>query len=183
MGYAEPIIIDDFKEGVARSHLYRYYSARGFIEPSDIVVDAGCGYGYGTELLSRVSQKVIGLDRDRGIIQYAMKTHKRNNNYFSLVNLDQLERLPECDVLIAIEILEHLRFPSTFTSKAKLAAKKRIFISTPIVPTKHEDPTHLHDFTEQQIYDMLVDEDWGLMNSSLQGPYLLAVFYKKNGSK
>lgn len=179
MGNNINIKIDDFKDPPARSHLYRYYCARGFVEPTDIVVDSACGYGYGTKLLSQVARKAIGIDRDEQAIKYAMENYKTDNNYFIATNLDQMEAFPICDVVVCLETFEHLRFPESFASKMMASARKRIILSTPIVPTKHEDSTHLHDFTENQIIGIFDNEKWGCLNSSLQGPYLLAAFYKR----
>ena len=61
---------------------YQYYCARGFIEPGDIVVDGACGKGEGVELFSKIAKKVVGMDRDKNAIKYAMDNHKKDNNYF-----------------------------------------------------------------------------------------------------
>lgn len=179
MGLFNLIKPNTFTDGISRSHQYRYFAARGYVEPGDIVIDAACGSGYGTELLSTIAKKVIGIDRSEEAVSYAMKNHKKDNNYFICTNLDQMEKLPECDVAISIESIEHLRFPGSFASKLKLAARKRIFLTTPVIPTMHEDSTHLHDFNEQMIIDMFSDHMWGCIDSARQGPFLLISFFKK----
>lgn len=153
--------------------------ARGYVEPEDVVVDAASGSGYGVELLSRVARKVIGIERDIEAVEYAMVNHKKENNYFIQGNLDQMGRYPVCDVFISLETIEHLRFPESFAGKVKQTTKKKIIISCPIIPTKHEDSTHLQDFTEQQVHDLFVDDEWGCIDSAKQGPYLLISFFRK----
>jgi 2-polyprenyl-3-methyl-5-hydroxy-6-metoxy-1,4-benzoquinol methylase len=179
MGAYQPVKLDDLSYGVAKAHHYRYYCARGFIEPGDTVIDVACGMGYGSALMARVAKKVIGIDRDKEAIAYAMNTYKKDNCYFVLGNLDQLEKLPECDVAVSVESIEHLRFPESFASKLKLTTKRKIFLTTPWVPTIHEDPTHLHDFNEEMIINMFVDDNWECIDSSKEGPYLLIAFYRK----
>lgn len=179
MGNFNPIQLDDLEYGPARSHLFRYYAARGYIDYGDVVVDAACGAGYGVELFSQIASKAIGMDRDDEAIAYAMQHHKKPNNYFIQANFDQIETFPQCDVTTTIESIEHLRYPAAFASKIKNATRKRIFLTTPIIPTKHEDPTHLQDFTEQQIIDMFVDDNWGCIDSAKQGPYIQISFYRK----
>jgi hypothetical protein len=39
-------------------------------------------------------------------------------------------------------------------------AKKWIVASVPVVPTKHINPYHLHDFAPQQLPDLFVDDQW-----------------------
>jgi len=179
MGDWNIIKTGSYESGVERSHQYRYLCARGFVDPTDIVIDASCGCGYGTEILSMKAKKAIGIDRDQRAILHAMEHHKRDNNYFMELNLDQVDGLPECDVAVSIETIEHLRFPKSFASKLKLAARKKIFVTCPIVPTKHEDPTHLHDFTISELNELFVDENWASIDGSIQGIYLLASFYRK----
>jgi len=178
MGHYQIYKIDDFADPVARSHLFRYHAARGYVEPEDVVVDAACGIGTGTELLSRIARKVVGIDRDKEAIEYAMQNHKTENNYFMVGNLDQMEKMPECDVFVTSESIEHLRYPGSFAWKIKSATRKKIFLTCPIVPTKHEDSTHLQDFTEPQIIELFADDDWKCIDSAKQGPYLMISFVK-----
>lgn len=179
MGHYQIIKLNDYNGGVARSHLYRYYAARGYVDPGDVVVDAASGAGYGTELLSAVASKVVGIERDPDAVKYAMLNHKEENNYFMVGNLDQMEKYPLCDVFISLETIEHLRYPESFAAKVKTATRKKIVLSCPIVPTKHEDSTHLHDFNEAIITAMFVDDQWGVIDSAHQGPYLIISFFRK----
>lgn len=179
MGHNINIQIGDYASPSARSHLYRYLCARGFVEPNDVVVDAACGYGYGTKLLSQVARKVIGIDRDSDVIKYATENYKTDNSYFVVNNLDQMDVFPVCDIVVCIETFEHLRYPESFAGKIMSSARKKIFLTCPVVPTKHEDPTHLNDFTEDQLMAIFDNEKWGCINSSLQGPYWMAAFYKR----
>jgi SAM-dependent methyltransferase len=179
MGNNINIQLDNFEGGQQRSHLWRYYLARGFIEPTDIVVDSACGYGYGTKLLSQVAKKVIGIDKDAEAVKYASEHYKQDNNYFMAANLDQIETYPLCDVVVCVETFEHLRYPESFAGKIMQSARKKIFLTCPIVPTKHEDPTHLNDFTESQVMEIFNNDKWGCIDSSLQGVYLMTAFYKK----
>lgn len=180
MGLYQPVVPDNYEGGTERSHLFRYHFAKGFVDPTDIVIDAGCGVGYGTELISRCAKKVIGIERDEEAIRHAMSRHKKDNNYFICTNLDQMESFPIADVVIAIEIIEHLRYPKSFIGKIQQSTKRKIIFSVPVIPTMKDDPTHLHDFTEQQIYDMVVNDRWQMIGSARMGICLLVAMYRKN---
>ena len=179
MGNNINIQLENFEGGQQRSHLYRYYLARGFVEPEDVVVDSACGYGYGTELIARKCKKAIGIDRDPAAIKYATEHYKRDNSYYMVNNLDQMENYPLCDVVVCVETFEHLRYPESFAGKIMQSARKKIFLTCPIVPTKHEDPTHLNDFTQSQVMEIFTNDKWGCIDSSLQGIYLMAAFVRK----
>lgn len=145
-----------------------YFIARGFVEPEDIVIDAGCGSGYGTEILSRVAKKVIGIDRSEEVIQYATKSYKCDNNYFMASNIDQMESFPKCDVIVCIDILKYLRFYKSFIGKIQLTTRKKIFIAT--------------DIAKDEILELFNGSDWELLDYIFQGKsYMFAVFYNKNG--
>lgn len=179
MGNNINIQLENFEGGQQRSHLYRYYCARGFVDPEDVVVDYGCGYGYGSSLIARKAKKVIGIDRDESAIKYATEHYQADNCYFMQGNIDQMDQFPQCDVVVCCECFEHLRYPEAFASKAMASARKKIVVTCPIVPTKHEDPTHLNDFTQSQVAEMFNTDQWASLDSSLQGVYMLASFVKK----
>lgn len=138
-----------------------------------------CGYGYGTELIARKCKKAIGIDRDSAAIRYATEHYKRDNSYYMVANLDQMDNYPLCDVVVCVETFEHLRYPDSFAGKIMTSARKKIFLTCPIVPTKHEDPTHLNDFTQSQVMEIFTNENWACIDSSLQGIYLMAAFHRK----
>jgi 2-polyprenyl-3-methyl-5-hydroxy-6-metoxy-1,4-benzoquinol methylase len=98
----------------------------------DIVIDAGCGNGDGTAILSSKARKVIGIDKYKKIIKFAMEHNKKDNNYFMMNNLDQMEMFPQCDITVAINVIEELRFQTSFISKVQDSTRKRIIIVTPL---------------------------------------------------
>lgn len=154
------------ESGIVKEHLYRYELAarqlESVTEKSLIVLDVACGTGYGTEILSRVSsvKLVIGVDRDAEAIAYARAHHAATNIEYRLADVERWRWLPPCHVAVCLETLEHLEMPQRFVRKLKRATsmanvwERKIILSTPIVPTRHINPFHLHDFTAQQI------EEW-----------------------
>lgn len=162
----------NWQDGAERAHLFRYYLARGFITEKDQVVDVACGCGYGSEILAEVAERVIGIDYDPGSIKHAKEFHiprSKGDLDFWEGDLNRIERLPESDVIISIETIEHLRDPERFAELLKSAARRLIFVSTPIVPTKHANPHHLHDFTVDQIEGIFGDDEWKPFHSYKQG--------------
>ena len=82
---------------------------------------------------------------------------------------------------VCVETFEHLRYPESFASKMMQSTRKFIIVTTPIVPTKHEDPTHLHDFTQQQVFSIFNNNQWRTIDSALQGIYMLSAYVRING--
>lgn len=149
-----------------RKHKYRYQVASRFIEPGDTVVDAACGSGYGHSLLQ--CAKYIGIDKD--VPEAAKKSGKRyklHGGYFYKADLCEYEPDFEYDAFITLETIEHLQDYTNLVEMAKRAGRV-IVVSTPIVPTKHNNPYHLHDFVKSDIEGLFVDDQWSLAHYETQ---------------
>lgn len=79
-------------------------------------LDAACGSGYGTELISRVADYVIGIDIDDTTIKYAQKHYGSSNIQFRVGDVLNLEFDVECmfDAIISVETIEHVEDPTPF---------------------------------------------------------------------
>jgi len=135
-------------------HLERYELAASFLRFNDEVVDASCGVGYGSVMLAKKCGFVYGFDISEGAISYAVKQYQSSNIKFIVKDLDQ-DSLPECDVFVSFETVEHLKYPEAFLEKVKCKTRRLVLISTPIIPTKNVNPFHLHDFNKEQIEKLL----------------------------
>lgn len=163
-------------EPIVRSHKSRYYLARGFINKDQIVVDAACGCGYGSEILSKNAKRVIGLDYDSESIIHAKKNHKRFNNSFALTDLSKSQILLNFDVAVSIETIEHIdNFRNHLNNLKK--AKKIIICSVPIIPTVGINLHHKHDFKENTLINEISDEKWQLYQFVKQDIYGIYIFY------
>lgn len=90
-------------------HSRRYAWALQFVPGAD-VVDLGCGCGYGSFMLSWVAGQVTGLDICAEAIAFAKQMFEANNLSFQQADASN-GRLPDAQVYVAMEFLEHLRNP------------------------------------------------------------------------
>lgn len=85
---------------------YRYAEARARGD----VLDLGCGYGYGSELLSRKAGSVTGLDYHAPAIEHNRSRHTAPNLRF--VEHDANTPLPfpdsSFDLVVSSEVIEHI---------------------------------------------------------------------------
>ena len=58
----------NFGDGNFAFHLFRYLWALRFAYDR-IVLDAGCGSGYGADLLAAVARRVVGVDHDAEVMK------------------------------------------------------------------------------------------------------------------
>lgn len=97
-------------EEEVRAHVARYAYARELIRSGDIVLDAACGAGYGSEMLATYAGRVVGLEVSEQALEYAAENHRRSNVEFHQADLNQPIPWPDrhFDVIVSLETLEHL---------------------------------------------------------------------------
>lgn len=117
------------------------------------VANAACGSNFGTPMLDAGHREVTGFDQ--GLAQ-SIKAREKGYGVITIANIEELS-FEGFDTLVCIETLEHLKEPWTFLENLRVS---ELVLTTPIVPTKHENPHHLHDFTEQQILHGLRRLGW-----------------------
>jgi SAM-dependent methyltransferase len=154
--------------------------ARGFLRPEDDVIDAACGTGYGTEILSDACHQVLGFDIDLRALEIASARYNTDNTRYINLDFDHEKGLESCDVAVSFETIEHLKYPDVFAENLKACAKRLIIMSAPIVPTVGKNPHHLHDFTEKELKGLFIDKEWTLWEQMRQGPYLVLIIYAKS---
>ncbi len=74
-----------------------------------IVLDFGCGAGYGANLLSSVSQKVVAFDGDPLVIEYASNKYKSNNLHFQSINPIDYSPVVKFDLITCFQVIEHIK--------------------------------------------------------------------------
>ena len=111
---------------LVQAHVARYnWALSGVVGKT--VVDLGCGTGYGAFFLSFLAERVIGLDVDGEAIEFAKRQFKGVE--FLVCDLDAVDELPEADVYVAFEVLEHLESPRALVEKT---ANHHLLWSLPI---------------------------------------------------
>lgn len=169
------------------SHVWRYYLARGLVEPGDIVHDISCGWGYGSYILSRSQASLIrGFDSDLHALNSAKQDYGSEKVDFIEWDFDKIQgTLPHCDITISIETIEHLNDPEYFVRQIKLSTGRAILVTTPIVPTTQAalgdekgSPYHHHDFTIADLNNLFIDKEWNIIGDAIIGQHGLVAYVK-----
>jgi len=114
------------------AHAARYLRAAGRIPPGSAVVDAGCGLGYGAEMLAASRHTVIGVDVNDDVIREAAATYPAAR----FVAADVLSlpfRDATFDAAVCFEVIEHVRDPRLLVDELARVLRPGglLFISTP----------------------------------------------------
>lgn len=157
--------------------------------PGETVLDAACCTGYGSYMLSQVAGKVLGREVDEGCIADAKNIWGRYSDKmdFQVMDLDTAE-LPDADVLVSIETIEHLNDMHHFLDQVTKHIKRIAIISVPVGGTSYayvnEKPspaTEKNDFGTGNDMDKLwFERGWEKMSDFLFGYSYFAVYYKKD---
>ena len=131
----ERFIIGQTLGDIVVEHLQRYQSVSEFVK-GKIVLDAACGEGYGSYIISNFADTVFGIDISNEAIEYA-RAHYNNSNleYFcaSINNIPLNDN--SVDVVVSFETIEHVNadLQKEFLAEIKRVLKPNgiLVISTP----------------------------------------------------
>ena len=93
---------------IAYEHWHRYAWAAQLVRGKQ-VLDAACGEGYGSYLLSREADQVTAVDIDQSTIEHALRRYAGANIEFRQADCTKLPLADDSvDVVVSFETLEHL---------------------------------------------------------------------------
>ncbi len=161
-------------------HRLRYHLARGLVGRNDAVLDAACGVGYGTYILSGSSGSVfVGVDKEPADLEYVELAERVRYVTADLNGPNRdivLEGVGEFDVSVSFETIEHLDDPEDFVGWLCRHTTRTIVASVPVVPSKRWNEYHLHDFDRDDLPAMFATHGWQL-RASLDQPSESSVIY------
>jgi SAM-dependent methyltransferase len=144
-------------------HMARYLLAADFVK-AQVVLDAGSGAGYGTELLAaRGAKSILGIDLAEDAIAYARDQYRRTNLEYRVMDVADLRLADQTfDVVVSFEVIEHLTEQEKFVAGIArvLKADGLFLVSTPnrSVYRQGEEPNpfHTREFTLEEFSQLLI---------------------------
>jgi SAM-dependent methyltransferase len=94
------------------------------------ILEIGCSYGYLSYALKKEGHDVLGIDCSKKAINFAKLNF---GEYYKNVSIEKLSPNETFDIILAIEIMEHLKDPVKFIKKCNqlLKTKGILIIATP----------------------------------------------------
>ena len=146
-------------EEIELEHMHRYYAALPFVK-NKVVLDAACGVGYGSKILSDSAKKVIGIDIDPETIDYAKQNNNASNVSYQVMSIEEMA-FPDSyfDVVVSFETIEHVteEIQHAFLDNISRILKPEgiLIISTPdrdflLKKThgKYQNPFHIKEYSK-----------------------------------
>lgn len=150
-------------ENIRRDHVARYDWAAKQTKGS--VIDFACGIGYGSNILAQSGHDVIGCDIDRDALDYAEKHYGHERTNFRQVNGNNPPILPDADMAISFETIEHIEDPRPLLKALRCAPK--LIASVPnedVMPWRRDDGAttafHFRHYTKAEFADLLAECGW-----------------------
>lgn len=120
------------------------------------VIEAGCGSGTGTAVLGQQAKSIVGTDKCQRNIDFAKCLYPWID--FAVWNIQKPAKLFHADVVVAIEVLEHVVNPVSALQNLLNVATKEVWFSTPNgrgKPRPPENPNHVQEFAVQEMFQMI----------------------------
>lgn len=144
--------IDAVEEDIIiRRGIERYMYVRQFVYGN--VLDAACGVGYGSYLMSKNPdvKKITAVDKSKDAIHSAKENFVKENVEFIYLENGIQEVEGNFDVLVSLETIEHLPDPKVLRDMAERCGIQEIIISFPRKKTTHYNKYHLWDYTREDV--------------------------------
>ena len=154
-----------------QAHYARYLFALPWCV-NQSVLDAACGVGFGTQLISNVAKAARGIDRCKEAVDYGWEKYG-NERMFLLYG--DVENMPfedaQYDTVVSFETIEHLHHPVTFLRECSRVLKPNglLMVSS---PKGSGSIFHVEEYDRDQLHDLLVEADFVPERYWCQGPTL-----------
>jgi SAM-dependent methyltransferase len=155
----ERLVADDplFAADISR-HVVAYRFAQEQVR-GKVVLDAGCGDGYGTNMLAQTAMRAVGVDRAADSITRAAQRYRHPSLTYRACALDRLGDLGEqFDVVCNFQVIEHLHDPKPFLEQVRRVLRPggSLIVTTPNRPNSFvENPYHVHEYVADELAALL----------------------------
>jgi 2-polyprenyl-3-methyl-5-hydroxy-6-metoxy-1,4-benzoquinol methylase len=170
-----------FMDVYQKNHYMRYRFAKKFMTSNMVCGDFACGSGYGSALLAKVTQAVVGGDIKKSVIDEISKRYASTPNLeFKCIDLRDASWCDEFDSIVSFETVEHVEefdIPKIMENFSKALKPDGLLIfSTPYMQKRSKEAMEMgfhltFDINEEKISGWLE-----------QAKFTLVEFYYQNYS-
>lgn len=146
-------LINGIEGFIKLEHLHRYALALELVK-NKVVLDIGCGDGYGSNLIAEHANEVFAMDIDKITINHAKASYKKVNLKFVEGDIRSI-KFPDrtFDVVVCFETLEHVEEHFIVLSEFKRILKPNglLIMSTPDKTNYSEASNHVNPYHKREL--------------------------------
>lgn len=136
-------------------HQKTYDFCMNYIKKNNVVLEVGCGSGYGASKLSNLTKEYIAIDNNLHAVEDNRRKYKRDNLIFKHTSFESYNPTRKFDIIICLQVIEHLQSPKDFIKKISFLLKPDgvCILSTPnaITQSYNENPYHYIEYTKETL--------------------------------
>jgi SAM-dependent methyltransferase len=140
---------------IAVEHLHRYAICLDFVKGKK-VLDIASGEGYGSNLIAKYAQEVVGVDISKDAVVHAQKKYACENLEFQVGSvLDIPYESDVFDVVVSFETIEHISDHRKMIAEIKRVLKSDglLIISTPEKAVYSDQANYSNPYHEKELYE------------------------------
>lgn len=157
---------DDENRMLLSVHIQTYQHVLARVE-NKVVLDLGCGDGYGADILARCASEVVAVDVDHQSIESARGKYKQDNLSFQKIDPIDQQPLPFADnafdVVVSFQVMEHIRDVDKYLKEIQRVLKSggELILTTPnagrrlLLGQNPWNKHHIREFTARDVEGML----------------------------
>ncbi|OQY14044.1 MAG: hypothetical protein B6I30_01800 [Desulfobacteraceae bacterium 4572_187] len=156
------------KSGYSKIMLKRYEIASSICD-GRVVLDVGCGLGWGVDIVKNTASKVYGIDSDQETIRYCNGKYSHNNVHFEVMDCRDLTFQENTfDAVLLMEVIEHFTLEDGYkciNEIVKVLKPAGILTGTTYIPQtdrekevhikQTDNEHHLHIYTKSEMEKLL----------------------------
>ena len=167
----ERMIPDEYKQSpqeylIYLCHLQTYRFAFEYVA-GKVVLDFGCGTGYGTHMLSEKCRTITGVDISDEAVAHAGNNYSNPNLEYKVI--PSIEKFPlpfensSFDVVVSFQVIEHINKAGTYLKEIHRVLKPggTVIIATPdraqrLFPfQKPWNAFHVHEYSDEELTELM----------------------------
>jgi len=138
--------------------LVKRYDFANLFNHMGLVLDLGCGSGFGSEILAKKAWRVDAIDKTAEAVDFGKRYHSKGNIEWFVESFPPiLKKEKTYDLVACHEVVEHIEDDNAFIGEIKRILKDNgtLCMTTPIAKDKPPAKWHYREYSREEFGTLL----------------------------